>query len=456
MMAVWSEVDTAVLSRTRRLDAEYYQPWYLEIVARIRERANGTLGDFALPRKRKFKPSPGSAFNYIDISSVSTTNGEWHSQCLEDSEAPTRAQFKVDNDTILLSTVRPIRSATALLNDIQPRTVCSSGFLPLRAIGMSPEFLFAFLKSEVIISLLDRETTATMYPAVAEEDVLSLPFVRPSVSTEAAVTQMVRECRSSLEESKRLYAAAEGLLSSALGLDGLDLTARLYYERPYADLEAAARFDAEYFSPRTQNLLAALSRDGLTLGDVAKLAKRRFKPKPGVAFQYIEIADVTGNGTVEASPVAGGEAPSRATWIVKPGDVITSTVRPIRRLSAIIADDQGGHVCSSGFAVLTPLDIAPELLLVFLRIPLICELLDLHTTASMYPAISTADLMKIPIALPGDETPTAIVSKVRESFVARREARRLLDEAKRMVEEVILGESCCEADKDNGDAKAPE
>ena len=41
-----------------------------------------------------------------------------------------------------------------------------------------------------------------------------------------------------------------------------------------AALSRTRRFDAEYFSPRTQNLLAALSRDGLTLGDAAKLARQ--------------------------------------------------------------------------------------------------------------------------------------------------------------------------------------
>ena len=41
--------------------------------------------------------------------------------------------------------------------------------------------------------------------------------------------------------------------------------------------------------------------------------------------------------------------------------------------------------------VLTPEEIEPELLLVYLRLPLVCELLDLHTTASMYPAISTTE-----------------------------------------------------------------
>jgi len=230
------------------------------------------------------------------------------------------------------------------------------------------------------------------------------------------------------------------LLESALGLDKLDLTPRLLYERPYADVQTAARFDAEYFQPRMQNLIAALSRDGKTIGDVAKLSKRKFKPNAGVEFQYIEIGDVSGNGTADSNPVAGEVAPSRATWIVKPGDIVTTTVRPIRRLSAIITDEQKDNVCSSGFAVLTPKGIAPELLLVYLRLPLVCELLDLHTTASMYPAISTTDLMKIPIALPKDAARQKIVAKVRESFDARREARRLLDEAKAMVEQAILGD----------------
>ena len=61
--------------------------------------------------------------------------------------------------------------------------------------------------------------------------------------------------------------------------------------------------------------------------------------------------------------------------------------------------------------------------------------LDLHTTASMYQAISAVDLMRIPVALPDDTTQKEIVAKVRESFDARREARRLLDEAKAMVEQ---------------------
>ncbi len=45
------------------------------------------------------------------------------------------------------------------------------------------------------------------------------------------------------------------------------------------------------------------------------------------------------------------EAPSRARQYVRGGDVLTSTVRPNRHLSAIVAPEQGGCVASSGFVI---------------------------------------------------------------------------------------------------------
>jgi restriction endonuclease S subunit len=118
-------------------------------------------------------------------------------------------------------------------------------------------------------------------------------------------------------------------------------------------------------------------------------------------------------------------------------DVITSTVRPIRRLSALIEPEQNNDICSSGFAVLKPTQIEPEVLLVYLRSPIVCEILDLHTTASMYPAISTKDLLHIPITLPEKVTRQQIAEKVRKSRKAREQSKQLLEIAKTGVEQAI-------------------
>ena len=124
-------------------------------------------------------------------------------------------------------------------------------------------------------------------------------------------------------------------------------------------------------------------------------------------------------------------------WIVETNDVITSTVRPIRRLSALIEPEQNHYICSSGFAVLKPTKIEPEVLLIYLRSPIVCEILDLHTTASMYPSISTEDLLSIPITLPKESIRQEITEKVRESRKAREQSKQLLEIAKTGVERAI-------------------
>jgi hypothetical protein len=123
--------------------------------------------------------------------------------------------------------------------------------------------------------------------------------------------------------------------------------------------------------------------------------------------------------------------------LVRNGDIITSTVRPIRRLSAVIGPEQDSHVCSSGFVVLAPRSIASEVLLTYLRLPIICELMDLHTSASLYPAISERDLLKLPIPRIPDKIASQIVSQVRQAHAARHEAQTLLARAKRAVEVAI-------------------
>jgi len=122
---------------------------------------------------------------------------------------------------------------------------------------------------------------------------------------------------------------------------------------------------------------------------------------------------------------------------VRQGDIITSTVRPIRRLSALILPDQNGYVCSSGFVVLNPKQIAAEVLLVYLRLPAICELMDLHTSASLYPAISEKDLLGLPIPKISATVQNQITALVQQSFTLKAQSERLLEAAKRAVEIAI-------------------
>lgn len=434
-MAAWSEVAYGRLFAGCDLAAEHYHPDKLNCLERLNALGGLAIGTLASPVRQIVTPSP-------DLPVFDLAAAQIHLLQRENAQTEERvsAKKKAKGGDVIVSRLRSYLRQVAVIPDDIDTALLSTEFIVLRPKSRDDvSFLVPYILSEPIQTILAWSQDGNEHPRFNEQVLLSLVVTPQVLALRERLNRIAGDAAASLAKSTKYYADAEMLLESALGLDKLDLMPRLFYERRYTDGRTAGRFDAEYFTPRMQNLIAALSRDGLTIANVAKLSKRRFKPIPGTQFQYIEIADITGSGTAESSPVAGEEAPSRATWIVKPGDIITTTVRPIRRLSAIITDEQDGNVCTSGFAILTPKNIAPELLLIYLRLPLVCELLNLYTTASMYPAIATDDLMKIPIVLPDETTRQRIIAKVRESFDARRDARRLLDEAKAMVEEAILG-----------------
>jgi len=238
-------------------------------------------------------------------------------------------------------------------------------------------------------------------------------------------------------ESLRLAGEAEHTLLRSLGLENWQPPEPLSYVRSSADALKAGRLDAEYFAPRVLELLNRLNRDGLTLAKVAPARHERFVPGKAGDFDYIEIGGVRADGTAVSESVPQAEAPSRATWRVREGDVLTSMVRPLRRLSALVAPEQDGHVCSSGFVVLHPVAVPAEVLLTYLRLPPVCELLDLHTSASLYPAISEADLLAFPIPQIDAATQDRVVENVRAAQASRRRAAELLEAARRAVEIAI-------------------
>jgi type I restriction enzyme S subunit len=108
-----------------------------------------------------------------------------------------------------------------------------------------------------------------------------------------------------------------------------------------------------------------------------------------MAILDIEISDVdAGSGTVTSKTVACSEAPSRARKLVRYGDVLASTVRPEQKKVGIItSDDDDGAVCTTGFAVLRPINISSSLLCQLLRSDFVTHQLMRNNIGVAYPAV---------------------------------------------------------------------
>jgi type I restriction enzyme S subunit len=111
---------------------------------------------------------------------------------------------------------------------------------------------------------------------------------------------------------------------------------------------------------RIDDLIAKLCPDGVQFRTLADCVVRpegiRWSERYGEEFQYIDLTSVdrVTHAIVDTSKISSEDAPSRAQQIVRSGDVIFGTTRPLLKRYAIIPAEYDGQVCSSGFCVLRP------------------------------------------------------------------------------------------------------
>ena len=119
-------------------------------------------------------------------------------------------------------------------------------------------------------------------------------------------------------------------------------------------------------------------------------------------LEYIDIASISSPNVISRTEKYRFEdAPSRARRIVRKRDVIISTVRPYLKAFALINEDKGNLVCSTGFAVLRETDsIRAEYIFHFCLSKLFEEQSNMFMSGSNYPALNSDDLKKFLIPLP--------------------------------------------------------
>lgn len=427
---------------TFRVDSEFFEAKYLEADQAITSKKATLLDSIAI----WITQGPNPHFSE-DTDGVHCLNGRniaggnvvyENSDYISETEYQDLEKFQVKKDDILITlkgygSIGKIGFVSTVKKSIFSRDI---GIIRLKRDTLNPAYLFVFLLSKYGTLSIDRGVTGGTGQRTLTTTYLKNMYI-PRFGLEDFIGDFVHESEELLKQAKLVYQQAEDLLLAELGLKDWQQTEENIAVKGFAASWGSGRGDSEYHQPNQQKIMSVISQAGTCIKDVAKLVKRKFTPEKQGTFNYIEIGNLSGEGFASSDVVPMDEAPSRAQWIVNTNDIITSTVRPIRRLTALIEPEQNNYICSSGFAVLKPTTVEPEVLLVYLRLPVVCEILDLHTTASMYPAISTDDLLKIPITLPEATIRQQIAEKVKSSRKAREQSKELLEIAKTGVERAI-------------------
>lgn len=443
-LATKSVIKVSELEGAKRLDAEYYHPKYFATIDALHELRAISLKTVAKPVKRRFIPVAGQPFSYIEISEVNPSTGAINAAVLLGEEAPDRAQWIVRKGDVIISTVRPIRNAIALITDEEDGFVCSSGFAVLKAEKITPEFLFVFMKVGHIAELLDRKTTATMYPAVSWSDIVSAPIFMPDKKVEQFVNQRVRQAQSELKHSEYLYLQAEQTLLGKIGWEKFDQSQPKSYAISLNHVNNVKRIDAEHFQPKYEKLLAHIKKAGNAKQIHKFLAGPILK---GVTPEYIPGEEIVVVNSQHLGRYClnfeGTDRTSDTFWRrnkraqIKQFDVmIYATGAYVGRTNPYLENAKA--LAGVDLLLVRPNEECnPLYLSVYLNSPVGIWQAEKFASGSGQRHIYPDDVKQFLVYLPSNDFQEKIADLVIKSYQARKKAKTLLEEAKRKVEELI-------------------
>jgi restriction endonuclease S subunit len=447
-MITHSIIKLSQLEGAHRLDAEYYQPEYLELIDNLDKLGAVPIREVATNPKRKFKPRKGEIFQYIEISEVDLSTGEYNKTEILGENTPDRAQWIVQQNDIIISTVRPIRNAVSLINENIKNLVCSSGFAVLKTQKIEPEYLFIYLKTRPVINLLDRQTTATMYPAVAIEDILNIKVYLGNEIFRQEIKNEIIETQKELEKSKSLYSQAEDLLLEELGLKDFKVEEDLSYSVNLSDIKSAHRADAEYFQLKYEKIFDYIKVPLKKLGEITKFLNHAKQP-PYIEDGEILIITQKYLGTAFLNVESISDPNTKFTssaWLkkypkyrLKTGDVLYYSVGAYIGKTNIVFDDLNA-TAASFITIIRPTEEVNPVYLTIVLNSIIGQLQSekwQSATAQQY--IYPKDIKNFKIPILPDSIQQKIATLVQQSHEARKKAKELLEEAKRRVETLIEG-----------------
>lgn len=440
-MAEFNVVETKQLFSSR-LDAEYYKVEYYKIIRELSNLGATPIVNFISKNSMRFSKDCDT-FKYIEISGVNLETGEYSTRTIQCSETPSRASFVVQKGDILVSNVRPNRNAVAFINSSETIQVCSSGFTVLRPIGVSSEYIFAYLKVDFSKKLLTRSVSATMYPAINASDVYNLPLLRDA-KLEEIIENKIKNGFDSLNHSKNLYDNARAIVRrKVFGQNSTHKTKPKYAEFTLSETNRSNRLDSEYFIHEMQD--EPLSNVAwIPLNEVID---NIFNGKTPAASDYsedgisiIKVEDLQNYGIINSTKsfVPKSWAEVNAKGRVKQKDILmlcaAHHIRYIGKTN-IILDEYDDWVSAVGeLIVIRPnKKINPEYLSIALRLPKVKEQIQRLTrgnTAHVYPK----DLMKLKVPILNDELQLEISELVLNSFHERRKGQSLINQAIHEIE----------------------
>lgn len=214
---LFSVVNLSDLKSANRMDAEYYQKKYFNLLKIIHKFDIKKIYKIAEEVTNKCKIIPDREYNYIEISDIDVPNGECGYAKMIGRELPANAKFTLDGSELIVSKVRPTRGAIAIIPENYKNNFIASGaFSILKIASPMREYLQVVLRSVIGKLQMERPTTGTSYPTITDQDIENILIPILPLKTQQKIADLVHRSHEARKKAKELLEEAKNKVENLI------------------------------------------------------------------------------------------------------------------------------------------------------------------------------------------------------------------------------------------------
>ena len=442
----YSIIQKSQLEGALRLDAEYYQPEYLIRIKKLKvfptidleEIAYITDGEHGSPIFDETSGIKYFSAQHVKDGYIDSTNAKNISTIIDERNQRSRL---VEND-ILLSTVGTIGFAGLITKNLLPGNIDRHvARIALKEKDLDPEFLVAFLNSKYGKFQSIRESTGNVQLNLFLSKIRRFKIPKNNSSK---ISRSVKKALEELENSKKIYFQAKGLLLEKLGLAGEKFEDELSYVMNSSDVKSAGRIDANYFQPKYNKLISKIKQKSkiCQLQEIAVVKRGSLiDPKfynEAKGTPYIRGKDFSTGYLAESNLVyIRKEFLAKNETKVKAGDLVFTSIGSVGALALVKEKFHDSFISNNTGKIAIKDKLIPEYLVLVLQSVVGRLQFEKESTRTAQPKISDSQVKSFKVPILSKSTQQKIANLIRQSHQARRKSKQLLEGAKKEVEGMI-------------------
>jgi restriction endonuclease S subunit len=443
-MAVYSIIPKSQLEGTHRLDAEYYQPEYLNYAKTLAKYpAVGDLVEKVLHPKEITRIYSEEGIFFLLAQNIRHNYIDWD----EKQRMPFEARNLIKQNILKDGDVVIVRSGVnfgdvAYFEKIDEDVFASADVLVVRPRKICGAYLSTFLNTKQGRALLRRSGYGAAQPHITPTSIKEIHVpIFPKIERE--IVNVITESKHFSRQSESLYYQAEDLLLQELGLKDFKPQDDLAFIVNLSDVKFANRIDSDYFQPKYDAAVARIKKHNLKpLAELVTM-KKGFEPgsdeyqEEGKVF--LRVSNISRFGFTDKDQkylsnelyqqLKGGFEP-------KTGDILlTKDATP--GIAYVLKEPVEGIIASGIMRLKIKDDIDAEYLALCIN-SLVCQMqVERDAGGSIIVHWKPEQIKNLLIPILPKPTQQKIADLVRKSHEARKKAKELLEEAKQKVETMI-------------------